>query len=57
MHREDLETVAPLWYHFTKQVRNDPEVSTSQGLGACVHLSCSTSMRCCFWLSLPAVRP
>ena len=26
MHREDLETVAPLWYHFTREVRNDPEV-------------------------------
>ena len=27
MHREDMETVAPLWYHFTKEVRNDPNVS------------------------------
>jgi len=28
MHREDMETVAPLWYHFTKEVRNDPEVKS-----------------------------
>lgn len=28
MHREDMETVAPLWYHFTREVRNDPEVCT-----------------------------
>ena len=55
MHREDLETVAPLWYHFTKQVRNDPEVSTCQGRGACVRLYCSTSTRCCFCSSLPAM--
>ena len=27
MHREDMETVAPLWYHFTREVRNDPEAS------------------------------
>lgn len=26
MHREDMETVAPLWYHFTREVRTDPEV-------------------------------
>ena len=36
MHREEMETVAPLWYHFTKKVRNDPEASTSPDLAIAV---------------------
>ncbi|CAK0783213.1 hypothetical protein CVIRNUC_006412 [Coccomyxa viridis] len=34
MHREDLETVAPLWYHFTREVRNDPEAWKLTGDGS-----------------------
>ena len=44
MHREDLETVAPLWYHFTREVRTDPEVLSQAPLHAvsCLSRSCTS---------------
>ncbi len=44
MHREDMETVAPLWYHFTKEVRNDPGVRIFPGFGASMRLHCSVAL-------------
>ncbi len=43
MHREDMETVAPLWYHFTKEVRNDPGVRCFPDSGASIRLHCSVA--------------
>ena len=38
MRREDMETVAPLWYHFTREVRTDPEVLSLLPLHVDSHL-------------------